>query len=76
MNDDDLKVSKYQEVLRSSLTDIYSNLEKRMKEQPGDFLDSNIPEQLRLINDINAVESEWILDDELRREISLLGDPE
>ena len=65
---------RYQAVIRKALTDIYSHLEAMLEAVPGNTLDSLDEEHIPIIDAVKAVEEEWVLDVETRKEISLLDD--
>ena len=68
------KEQRYQAVIRKSLTSIYRHLEAMIDSIDGSHLDTMNPEHAPIVDAVRAVEEEWILDEEVRRELSLLDD--
>ena len=65
---------RYQAVIRKSLTSIYAHLEELIDSVEGDHLDTLNPDHQPVVDAVRAVEEEWILDIDARRELSLLDD--
>ena len=65
---------RYQQVIRKSLASIYRHLEDLIASAPGEVLDYLNPKHAPIIDAVRAVEEEWILDEDMRRELSLLDD--
>ena len=63
---------RYQAVIRNALTDIYSHLEAMLESVKDTHLDALDEEHIPIIDAVRAVEEEWILDVEQRKELSLL----
>ena len=68
------KDQRYQAVIRKSLTSIYRHLEQLIESVEGTHLDTLDPAHAPIVDAVRAVEEEWILDVDLRRELSLLDD--
>ena len=65
----------YQIVVEKALAHIYQYIEEKIMEATEtDVLDERIPAHAHLIADIQAFEAEWILDDDARERLSILGD--
>ena len=65
---------RYQSVIRKSLASIYAHLEELIDSVEGDHLDTLNPAHQPVVDAVRAVEEEWILDIDARRELSLLDD--
>lgn len=65
------KEQRYQQVITRALRDIYQHLETMLDSVPGDTLDEI--EHAEIIGAVRAVESEWVLDEDARADISLLS---
>ena len=65
---------RYQSVIRKALADIYAHLEEMIESIDSTHLDTTDPQQLAIVEAVRAVEEEWIVDIEQRRELSLLDD--
>ena len=65
----------YQIVVEKTLTHIYHYIEEKIMEATEtDVLDERIPAHAHLIANIQAFEAEWILDDDVREKLSILGE--
>ena len=68
------KDQRYQAVIKKTLATIYAHLEDMINSIDGDHLDTLNPKHAPIVDAVRAVEEEWVLDPELRRELSLLDD--
>ena len=67
------KNKNYRKVIRQTLVEIYKRLDVLLLDVPtGVDLDSN-EKAFNAVCNIRAIESEWILDDELLEEISIIA---
>jgi len=63
----------YRKVLRQSLIEVYKRLDVLLLDVPvGVDLDNNVKAANAVLN-IRAIESEWILDNDLLEEISIIA---
>lgn len=65
------KISRYQHVITDATASIWAHMAKRAEVIPSEIADLT-EAQLDILLDIESVEAEWILEDELRNEISLI----
>ena len=69
---DDLdKIARYQEVVTKATTDIWNHMISRTDGIPSEVSDLT-ERQLDILMDIESVEAEWILEEDLRKEVSLI----
>ena len=69
---DDLdKIARYQEVVTKATTDIWNHMISRTDGIPEEISDLT-ERQLDILMDIESVEAEWILEEDLRKEVSLI----
>jgi hypothetical protein len=67
------RIEKYEHIMQLSTEDIWTYMIKRLEILPDEELITDVSEaQERVIDDVEAVESEWILDDYTRRAVSLI----
>ena len=65
------KVARYQDVVTKATTDVWTHMLSRVEDIPDEF--SDLTEgQLEILMDIEAVEAEWILDEDMRRTVSII----
>ena len=70
-NQDIDKVARYQDVVTNATTDIWTHMLSRVEDIPDEF--SDLTEgQLEVLMDIEAVEAEWILDEDMRKTVSIV----
>ena len=65
------KIARYQHVISDATTYIWTYMAKRADSIP-DTLSELTEEQLDILLDIEAVEAEWVVDPEMRKEISIV----
>ena len=64
----------YQQNLQRSLTEVYAQIERLLSTIPDDIDEADLTEdQLFNISCVQALESEWILDDQMRGELSCIN---
>ena len=65
---------KYRQVVMKSLQQQWVHLEQLLLTIPGNDIDYNslTKQQKQTVNNILSVEEEWILDPEIRRELSII----
>ena len=69
---DDLdKIARYQEVVTKATTDIWNHMISRTDGIPSEVSDLT-ERQLDILMDIESVEAEWILEEDIRKEVSLI----
>lgn len=72
MNEHDIdKVARYQDVVTKATTDIWTHMISRVEDIPDEFSDLT-ESQVETLMDIEAVEAEWILDEDMRRTVSII----
>lgn len=60
--------------VRRSLVEIYTRIEQLLETIPDNISESELTEdQTDIINNIEAIEQEWILNPELRAELSVIN---
>ena len=63
----------YLQNMQRSMVEVYSNIEKLLESIPDDIDEADMtPEQCDAVLAVEAIESEWILDPEIRREMSCI----
>lgn len=73
------KAAIYQDNIRRSLREMWTNIEEQMLTLPeGDYLEWEelSEDDQQTVDNIHAIEAEWILDPELRQELSVLQEEE
>ena len=64
----------YQQNLQRSLTEVYAQIERLLSTIPDDIDEADLTEdQLFNISCVQALESEWILDDQMRGDLSCIN---
>ena len=69
------KAAIYQDNIRRSLREMWTHIEQQMLTLPeGEHLDWDdlSTKDQATVDNIHAIEAEWIVDDEIRRELSVL----
>ena len=65
------KESIYLQNIQRSMIEVYNQIEQLLATIPDDIDESDLtPEQCDAVLAVEAIESEWILDPEIRREMS------
>jgi hypothetical protein len=60
--------------MQRSMVEVYNNIEKLLESIPDDIDEADLtPEQCDAVLAVEAIESEWILDPEIRREMSCIN---
>ena len=68
------KESIYLQNMQRSMVEVYNNIEQLLATIPDDIDESDLtPEQCDAVLAVEAIESEWILDPEIRREMSCIN---
>jgi hypothetical protein len=68
------KESIYLQNMQRSMIEVYNNIEQLLATIPDDIDESDLtPEQCDAVLAVEAIESEWILDPEIRREMSCIN---
>ena len=73
MNHD--KTAKYQAQITRSLAELYQHMEDMLEFLPSDEEidgDKLTDEQFEIIERVEAIEQEWIVDPDIRQEVSLI----
>ena len=65
------KIARYQHVISDATAHIWTYMAKRADAVP-DTLSELTEEQLEILLDIESVEAEWVVDPEMRKEISIV----
>lgn len=65
------KIDRYQEVVTKATTDIWHHMMQRLEEVP-DEISELTDRQIDILMDVEAVEAEWILDEDTRHTVSLI----
>ena len=64
----------YQQNLQRSLTEVYTQIEKLLSTIPDDIDEKDLTEdQMYAINCVQALEEEWVIDPEMRGELSCIN---
>ena len=71
-NIDNIKQQQFNHMVKTALADIYRHLEEMIDSAGTQGLDVDNEAHQHIIDDVNAVEAEWILDSEFRKEMSIL----
>lgn len=67
------KESIYLQNMQRSMVEVYNNIEQLLAAIPDDIDEKDLtPEQQDSVRAVEAIESEWILDPEMRREMSCI----
>ena len=67
------KIEKYEYIVQLSTESIWTHMMNRLMILPDNELITEVTtEQENVIDDVESVESEWILDEPLRRSVSLI----
>ena len=68
------KESIYLQNIQRSMIEVYNQIEQLLETIPDDIDESDLtPEQCDAVLAVEAIESEWILDPEIRREMSCIN---
>ena len=70
--DDSERIERYQAVVTAATTDIWTHMLGRLEEVPDELTDLS-EDHFDILMDIEAVEAEWILDDDVRATVSLIA---
>lgn len=70
--DDGERIERYQAVVTQATTDIWTHMLGRLEAVPDELTDLS-EDHFDILMDIEAVESEWILDDDVRATVSLIA---
>ena len=65
------KVARYQDVVTKATTDVWNHMLSRVEDIPDEFSDLT-ESQLEILMDIESVEAEWVLDEDVRRTVSIV----
>ena len=64
----------YLQNMQRSMVEVYNNIEQLLATIPDDIDEADLtPEQCDAVLAVEAIESEWILDEDLRREMSCIN---
>ena len=67
------KTAIYLQNMQRSLVEVFSHIEQLMEPLPDDMDEADLTlDQWDLVHAVNAIESEWILDKDVRREMSCI----
>ena len=67
------KESIYLQNMQRSMVEVYNNIEQLLATIPDDIDESDLtPEQCDAVLAVEAIEAEWILDEDMRREMSCI----
>ena len=66
------KRQQYEDIIGNQLGTLYERMQQAIDDIPGSHLDDTNPFHQPTINMIRAIEEEWIVDKEMREELSLL----
>lgn len=69
---EDERIELYQDVVTKATTDIWTHMVKRLEAVPDELTDLS-EDHYDILMDVEAVESEWILDEDLRASVSLIA---
>ena len=68
------KESIYLQNIQRSMIEVYNQIEQLLETIPDDIDESDLtPEQCDAVLAVEAIESEWILDPEMRQEMSCIN---
>ena len=60
--------------MQRSMVEVYNNIEQLLATIPDDIDEADLtPEQGDAVRAVEAIESEWIIDPEMRREMSCIN---
>ena len=65
------KIDRYQDVITKATTDIWHHMVARLDEVP-DEVSELTDRQIDILMDVEAVEAEWILEEDVRQTVSLI----
>ena len=65
------KIDRYQDVVTKATTDVWTHMLSRIDDIP-ETVEDLTDEQMDILMDIESVESEWILDEEMRQAVSII----
>ncbi|MAU75353.1 MAG: hypothetical protein CL831_00585 [Crocinitomicaceae bacterium] len=72
MNPD--KEAIYLQNMQRSMVEVYNNIEQLLTTIPEDIDESDLtPDQCDVVLAVEAIESEWIIDPEIRKEMSCIN---
>ena len=64
----------YLQNMQRSMVEVYNNIEQLLATIPDDIDEADLtPEQCDAVLAVEAIESEWILDEDMRREMSCIN---
>ena len=64
----------YLQNMQRSMVEVYNNIEQLLATIPDDIDEADLtPEQGDAVRAVEAIESEWIIDPEMRREMSCIN---
>ena len=67
------KETIYLQNMQRSMVEVYNNIEQLLATIPDDIDEADLtPEQCDAVLAVEAIEAEWILDPEMRREMSCI----
>ena len=67
------KTPIYLQNMQRSLIEVYAQIERLMTSLPNDMEEAELtPDQWDIVHAVNAVESEWILDKDVRASMSCI----
>ena len=68
------KESIYLQNMQRSMVEVYTQIERLLETIPDDIDEEDLtPEQSDAVRAVEAIESEWIIDPEIRREMSCIN---
>ena len=70
--DDNDRLERYQKVVTAATTDIWTHMLKRLEVVPDELTDLS-DDHIDILMDVEAVEAEWILDEDVRQQVSLIA---
>ena len=67
------KETIYLQNMQRSMVEVYNNIEQLLATIPDDIDEADLtPEQCDAVLAVEAIEAEWILDEDMRREMSCI----
>lgn len=69
--DDNDRIERYQKVVTAATTDIWTHMLKRLEDVPEELTDLS-DDHVDILLDVEAVEAEWMLEEDIRRQVSLI----
>ena len=69
--DDNERIERYQVVVTKATTDIWMHMMERLKDVPEE-LSKLSDKHIDILMDVEAVEAEWILEEDVRQSVSLI----